>query len=149
MLTILACSGIVTNMMTLDEVARHAVALANVTEGERYANRTWFVGGKAFVWERPFSKADIKRFGAEPVPGGSIIAVAVADINEKEAILAENTKGVFTISHFDGYAAVLVQLDVVSKRVARELITDAWLALAPRKVADEYLTNTRPATQKR
>lgn len=112
--------------------------LPNVTEGERYGNRTWFVNGKGFVWERPFSKADVKRFGAEVPPAGPILGVSVADLDEKEAILAQNHKGVFTIEHFNGYAALLVQVKVANKRIVRELIIDAWLACAPRKLADEY-----------
>jgi hypothetical protein len=43
-------------MVTVDEVARLASALPEVTEGKRYGNRSWSVDGKAFAWERPFSK---------------------------------------------------------------------------------------------
>jgi hypothetical protein len=54
-------------------------------------------------------------------------------------VLAEQRRGFFTITHFDGYPAVLIQLDVVSKRRLREAIVDAWLACAPRAMADEYV----------
>ena len=118
-------------MITLAEVEAHIRTLPEVTDGERHGNRTWFAGGKAFAWVRPFSKADIRRFGDEQPPTGDIVAVSVADLAEKEEVLAQGTRGVFTIPHFDGYAAVLMQLNVVPKRVARELLTDAWRTTAP------------------
>jgi hypothetical protein len=130
-------------MVNLDEVARLAAAMPGVTEGERFGNRTWFVNGKGFVWERPFSKADIKRFGDETPPKGPIIAVAVEDLGEKEAVLAEQRKGFFTIEHFSNYPALLIQLKTVTKRPLREAIIDAWLACAPKALADEYLATTK------
>ncbi|MBO0731092.1 MAG: MmcQ/YjbR family DNA-binding protein [Acidimicrobiaceae bacterium] len=125
---------------TIEEVARIVTALPEVTEGERFGRRTWMVGGKAFAWERPFSKADVRRFGANEPPDGPIVALTVADLGEKEAVLASGTKGFFTIPHFDGYAAVLVQLKIVSKQDLREAIEDAWLASAPPALADQYMS---------
>jgi hypothetical protein len=128
-----------TGMATVEDAARMAADLPEVTVGERHGNRTWFVAGKAFAWERPFSKADIRRFGEQTPPDGPILAVRVADLGEKEAILAANTDAFFTIPHFDGYAAVLIQLRKASASALREVITDGWLAAAPAKLADQYL----------
>ena len=126
-------------MPTLEDAAEIAFGLDEVTEGERYGNRTWFVNGKAFAWERPFSKADVRRFGDETPPEGPILAVVVEDLAEKEAVLSAGARGVFTIPHFDGYAAVLIQLRRVGKRVLREAIVDAWLAAAPDRLTEPYL----------
>ena len=126
-------------MATFDDVAVLAAELPGSTEDERHGNRTWFVAGRAFAWERPFSKADIRRFGERTPPDGPILAVRVEDLGEKEAVLAGEPTAFFTIPHFDGYSAVLIQLRKVSAEALREAIVDGWLACAPRNLVDEYL----------
>ena len=125
-------------MVTIDEVAVMAMDLPEVTEGERHGTLTWYVGKKAFAWDRPFSKADLKRFGDQKPPDGPILAVRVADLSEKEAVLAANPGAFFTIPHFDGYAAILIQLPVAGREQVREAVTDAWLACAPPALARQH-----------
>lgn len=130
-------------VLTLEDVAELMSELPEVTEGARYGNVTWFVNKKGFAWERPFTKADVKRFGAQTPPEGPILAVRTADMHEKEAILASGKRGFFDIAHFAGYPGYLIQLNRVAKRSLREAIEDAWLACAPPKVAEDYVSRTR------
>lgn len=129
-------------MPSLQDVDALAMALPEVERSVSRGNQTWQVRSKTFAWERPFSKADIKRFGADTPPAGPIVAVRVDDLADKEAVLAAGHRGFFTIPHFDGYAAVLIALDAVAKRPLRAAIVDAWLACAPTQLSTGYLAKT-------
>jgi hypothetical protein len=153
-------------MVTFDDVARLALALPETEETSSYGNTSWAVksgvptargegaGGKAtrgkatkgksFVWERPLSKKDrtqLTEAGEIEVPPDEVILAArVEDLAEKEAVLAEHGDATFTTPHFNGYPAVLVRLDRVDEQLLREIVTSAWLAVAPPALAEE-LTN--------
>lgn len=120
-------------MATYDDVARVAGGLAEVTETDRRGTRVWEVAGKAFAWERPFTGADRKRFAAAGVDPttGPVLALACADLQEKDAVLAQGTPGVFDMEHFHGYAAYLVALDDVGAADLEAAVQDAWAAKAP------------------
>ena len=121
----------------MEDVARIASGLPEAIERPRFGNRTWFVGEKAFAWERPFTKADVKRFGSESPPSGPILAVRVSNLAEKDVVLMGHPKSFFTIPHFDGYAAVLIQMSKVTTRELRDAIVDGWLASAPSRLAKQ------------
>jgi hypothetical protein len=127
-------------MVTFDDVARLVADLPETVEYERHGSRTWSVNKKAFAWERPFSKADLKRFGDATPPDGPILAVRVEDLNEKEAVLAAQSDAFFTIPHFDGYSAVLIQLSKVSEAALRTALLDGWLVFAPPSLAATQVT---------
>jgi hypothetical protein len=129
----------VTRVPSLEDAAALALALPGVTEGVRYGHPAWLVGKHTFAWERPLTKADIKRWGEAPLPAGPLLGLSTADLGEKQAILAEGLPGVFTISHFDGYPAVLVELRAVRRKALKVLITDAWLSVAPAELTADRL----------
>jgi hypothetical protein len=122
----------------LEDAAALARSLPGVEEGERRGALTWSVGGKTFAWERGYSKADIRRFGDDPYPQPPIVAVRTAGLAEKEALLASSSPAVFTIEHFNGYAAVLVELAAVTDEEMREVLVDGWSISAPPDALAQY-----------
>ncbi len=121
--------------MTVEDAAKIALGLPEVTEGVRFGHRTWFVAGKAFAWERPLSKADLKRLGDHPSPEGPLLAVRVANLEEKEVLLMDPPDGFFDIEHFHGYPAVLVKLSVVGRPMLQAAVVEAWQVCAHPELA--------------
>jgi hypothetical protein len=126
-------------MATWADVRRIALSLPETTEQPTRGNATWRVRDKMFVWERPLRASDLRALG-DGAPDGPILGVRVEHLIAKEAILAEDPGVCFTIPHFDGYPAVLVLLDRIGRAELEELIVDAWLSRAPKKLADAYVS---------
>ena len=93
---------------------------------------------KGFVWERPLRQPDLRALG-DAAPGGPILGARVEHLGAKEALLADPSGVYFTTPHFDGFPAVLVQLELIDAAELEELVVDAWLARAPRRLAREHL----------
>ena len=130
-------------MATWDEVDAIASELPEVTSrvGGHDAMRQWQVRKKTFVWERPLRKSDLEALG-DAAPDGPILGAWLADEGEKFALIEGNPVVYFTTPHFNGYAAVLVNLDAIGSGELAELITDAWLNRAPKRVAAEFLNSS-------
>lgn len=124
-------------MPTQADVRRIALALPDVTEAsERFAFSVLNKGKlKGFVWtwnERITPKKP-------RVPNPGVIAVRVANLGQKEAILSSNPKKFFTEPHYDGYAAVLVRLEAVTIADLKVLIAEAWRCQAPAALAQRVM----------
>ena len=101
----------------------------------------WRVRDKLFVWDRPLRRSDLEALG-DAAPDGPILGARVPDLGAKEALLADDPEVYFTTPHFDGYPAVLVRLDRIDVAELTELITEAWYARAPKRVAAEHRAAT-------
>jgi hypothetical protein len=119
------------------DVARVVAALPETSES---TPRSWRVRKKLIVWERPLRKADLEALGAD-APDGDILGARVADEGVKFALIADDPAVYFTTPHFDGYPAVLVRLAEMGVAELTELVTEAWLAQAPKTLVKTFLSN--------
>ena len=126
-------------MATWDDVRRLALALPETSERESRGHAQWRVRDKLFVWERPLRKPDLEALG-DAAPQGAILGARVEHVLAKEALVADPSGVYFTTPHFDGYPAILVQLDLISAADLEEVTVEAWLVRAPAKLAQAYLS---------
>lgn len=127
-------------MATWDEVRAVALALPESSELSPRGLLEWQVRGKSFVWERPLRKSDLAALGVDALDG-PVLAAHVADLDAKDALIADDPQVYFTTPHFDGYRAILVRLDRIEAADLDELIVEAWLARAPKRLATAYLAS--------
>lgn len=123
---------------TWADVRRIALALPEASEQLGHGQPSWRVKDKSFVWERPLRKGDLDALGAA-APTGPILGVRTADLGVKAALLADNPVAFFTTPHFDNYPAVLVQLDRITIEELEEVITEAWISRAPKRLVQQFL----------
>jgi hypothetical protein len=124
------------------DVARIVRELALTSEPSPH---DWRVGKKLLAWERPLrpSERDALAAGGSKQPEGDILGVRVSDEGVKFGLIADEPGVYFTTPHFDGYPAVLVRLAEIAVRDLEDLITEAWLTQAPKKLVQEFLADSR------
>ena len=128
-------------MADWDDVRRIVASLPETREEQRGSGQlSWRVRDKSLAWERPLRKGDLAALGGD-APTGDILGVRVPDLGAKEALLADNDGAIFTIPHFEGYPAVLVEMDSVDLGELEELLVEAWLSRAPAKLVKAFLAD--------
>jgi len=126
-----------TTVSNWDDVSEIALGLPETNEQPSRGHAFWRVRDKGFVWERPLGRTDLRALG-DGAPDGPILGVRVENREIKEALISGDPDVFFTIPHFDGYSAVLVRLERIGREELREVIVEAWLTRAPRRLAAAY-----------
>jgi hypothetical protein len=123
-------------MATQNDVRRIALSLPETVEStDRFAFSVLNKGKlKGFVWVW-LERVDPKK---ARVPQPKVIAVRVANLVEKDLLLASDSEKFFTEPHYNGYPAVLVHLARVNVSELRVLITDAWRSQAPKALVKAH-----------
>jgi len=126
-------------MASWRDVRRLSLALPGTSEETSSDGKcAWLVNKKFFTWERPLRRSDVAALG-DGAPTGPILGIRTTDLEMKEALLASKPDVYFTTPHFDGYPAVLVRLNQISLKELKDVITEAWLSRAPKRVVSKYL----------
>ncbi|MEP9364821.1 MmcQ/YjbR family DNA-binding protein [Nocardioides sp. CN2-186] len=116
-----------------DDIDLICRSLPEVELGTSWGDRpTYKVRGKGFLLYRAPHKTAV-----DPETGelyDDLLVITVADAVEKQSLVDDERLPFFTIDHFKGYNAVLVQesrLAEIDRDELAEIITDAWAAKAP------------------
>jgi hypothetical protein len=126
-------------MKDLDELA---LAMPLTTcERSPDGRPSYFVSSKLFCCHRADRKDAVDAKGRRL---DDVLVFRVGDLEAKELLLGDTASPYFTTPHFDGYPAVLVRITHL-RRITRqelfELVADAWLTRAPKRVASTWLSD--------
>src|SRR4051812_31044348 len=132
--------GVMTRPANVDDIDAICRELPEVELGTSWGDRpTYLVRGKGFLlYRRPH------RTAVDPETGemyDDLLVIRTADAADKQALVDDERLPFFTIPHFDGYNAVLVQesrLGQMDRDELTEIITDAWAARAPKSLVRRY-----------
>jgi hypothetical protein len=134
----------VATMVDLDELA---LAMPQVTKDLSEDGRpSYSVHGKFFCFHR-----NRRPDAVDPETGerlDDVLVFRVDDLEVKELLVADDRNVFFTTPHWDGYKAVLVRirdLGLLHRDELRDLVIDAWLTRAQKRVAKAWLTENERA----
>ncbi len=124
-------------MTTFADVERFALTLPETTSTPSYGGAPALrVNKKMFARLRGEMADDLDDLTGQPF--GEVLMVGVADLGEKEALLASDARAYFTLPHYDGYPAVLVRLGLADWSELEELVVEAWARAAPKRALMAY-----------
>lgn len=134
---------LMTRKARADDVADLCLALPEVVFGTSWGDRpTYLVRGRGFVLYRAPHRSAV-----DPLTGelyDDLLVITTPSTEEKQALVDDPTLPFFTIDHFDGHRAVLVQesrLGEIDRDELAEILTDAWASVAPRALVRKYLAD--------
>jgi hypothetical protein len=131
----------VTAVATMADLDELALAMPQVTKEVSEDGRpSYSVHGKFFCFHRSRRPDALDPDTRERLD--DVLVFRVDDLDVKELLLADDRGVFFTTPHFNGYAAVLVRirnLGLVDRGELRDLVVDAWLTRAQKRVAKAWL----------
>ena len=134
-------------MATMRDLDALAMAMpGTVREDSEDSRPSYLVNGKMYCFHRSRRPDAVDPKTGERL--ADVLMFRVADLEEKELILADPSGPFFTTPHFKGYPAVLLRirdLKRLSRAELRDVVVDAWLTRAPKRVAKAWLEQEEPA----
>ncbi len=130
-------------MATWEDVRRIALGLPDASEVPMHGRPSWRVRDKLFVWDRPLRRSDLAALGAD-APSGPILGARVPSLGAKAALIGDDPDVFFTTPHFDGHPSVLIGLERIPLDELEEVIVEAWICRAPKRLAQAYVDEHLP-----
>jgi hypothetical protein len=134
----------VTTMADLDELALAMPEATKEVSGD--GRPAYLVHGKLFCCHRNRRRDAVDAATGERLD--DVLMFRVADLDVKELLLADDRGVFFTTPHFNGYPAVLVripQLSLLDRDELQDLVAEAWLTRAQKRVAKAWLAEHEPS----
>lgn len=125
-------------MTTFAQIESFTLGLPETTSTPSYGGAPALRVNKRLIGRlRAEMAEDLDELSGQPF--GEVLMLQVADLGEKEALLAADGDVYFTVSHYDGYPAVLVRLARADDAELRELVVEAWMRAAPKRALKAYV----------
>ena len=128
-------------MATMADLDELALAMPETTKEVSDDGRpSYLAHGKLFCCHRSRRRDAVDEQSGERLD--DVLMFRVADLGVKELLLADDRGVFFTTPHFDGYLAVLMRipdLAHVDRDELRDLVAEAWLTRAQKRVAKTWL----------
>jgi hypothetical protein len=134
-------------MATMADLDELALAMPQATKEVSDDGRpSYHVHGKLFCFHRGRRPDALDQETGERLD--DVLMFRVEDLDVKDLLLADDRGVFFTTPHFNGYPAVLLRIGNLARlerSELRDLVVDAWLTRAQKRVAKAWLAEHEPA----